>query len=80
MHEEVTLLWWPHARAQGAALVARGEPCVWLVPPQVPPPTEWSDLEDWIRLPSDADEIAARTATVAERATHLRHPHVDEPR
>jgi two-component system response regulator MprA len=52
---------------------------VWLVPPGAAPPTDWSDIEDWVRLPVDDGEMAARVAGVAQRARAWRErPRVDE--
>ena len=62
------LLQWPDDQEAGAALVALGQPCVWPVPPGVVPPKDWSDIEDWVRIPADPVDLMARLASVVARA------------
>jgi DNA-binding response OmpR family regulator len=54
-----------------AAIVAEGLPCVWLVEVGAAPPNDWTDSEDWVRLPADEEEIAARIAGVESRSRML---------
>jgi DNA-binding winged helix-turn-helix (wHTH) protein len=63
------LLQWPDEHETGAALVARGRPCVWLVPRGAAPPEDWDDIEDWVRVPADPADLMARVAAVAARAS-----------
>ena len=62
------LLQWPDELETGAALVALGQPCVWLVPRGVAPPEVWADIEDWVRVPADPAELMARLEAVTARA------------
>jgi DNA-binding response OmpR family regulator len=51
--------------------VTNRQPCVWLVEIGTAPPDDWTDWEDWVRLPSDEQEIAARIAGVESRCRAL---------
>ena len=65
---DVTLLRWPDDTAARQRLAAARRPRLLLLAPGQAPPTAADELEDWIRYPLDADELAMRTATLAERA------------
>lgn len=65
--DHVTLLDWPAEETRRAELAALGAPRVLLLAPGTPPPTAWSDDEDWVRLPATAEEIAARAASLLSR-------------
>jgi DNA-binding winged helix-turn-helix (wHTH) protein len=42
-------------------------PRLLLVAADAAPPTAWADDEDWVRLPADHDEVAARAASLLAR-------------
>ena len=71
MHRQARLLPWPAARAnERAALIGRGRPCVWMVEEGASPPADWTDLEDWIRLPADRRDIDRLAAGVEHGLAH----------
>lgn len=47
-------------------------PVLYLVEPGVAPPTLWGELEDWVRLPADAEELHSRADRLSWRAGGLR--------
>ena len=74
----VRLLRWPaddHARAE---LADAGTPRILLVAPDAAPPEEWDDLEDWVRLPLDPDELQGRARTLRRRARATERPWFDD--
>jgi DNA-binding response OmpR family regulator len=67
---EVALLHWPRDRAERDRLGVAMLPRLLLVPDgQRPPPTAGDPMEDWIRVPADERDVAARLRTLADRAT-----------
>lgn len=46
-------------------------PVLYLVAPGTAPPSSWGELEDWIRLPADSEEIYDRVERLAARAGDL---------
>jgi hypothetical protein len=48
-------------------LARLGLPRLLLVPPTAPPPAGLDNVEDWVRVPADVDEVTARRRTVLER-------------
>jgi hypothetical protein len=68
---EVTLVVWPQEEALRRRLVAARRPRLLLVGPGHHPPGEVDELEDWMRFPLDAEELANRAASLAERAREL---------
>jgi DNA-binding response OmpR family regulator len=76
---EVALLWWPHEEARRRQLAARGEPRLLVISPGEQPPAEWDELEDWVREPIDAEELATRSRTLRERRAQVAGPlHLDD--
>jgi DNA-binding response OmpR family regulator len=74
----VRLLRWPtddHARAE---LADAGSPCILLVAADAAPPEVWEDLEDWVRLPLDPDELQQRARTLRRRARATERPWFDD--
>ena len=65
------LLRWPGDRAERAAVLAQRQACVWLVEPGIPPPDDWADWEDWVRLPCREEDLAARIVAVERRSDAL---------
>jgi hypothetical protein len=69
---------WPEQEARRRALETEGIPRVLLVATSSPPPEDWDELEDWIRLPLDPDELHARARALSRRARHGIRPWVDD--
>ncbi|HSS09393.1 MAG TPA: helix-turn-helix domain-containing protein, partial [Acidimicrobiales bacterium] len=72
----VAVLQWPAQADDAAALAADGRPRLLLVAPEADPPGSTDYLEEWVRLPADERDVAARLQTLATRAEVLA-PHVD---
>jgi DNA-binding response OmpR family regulator len=76
---DVTVLHWPADEVARARLAAQGMPRVLVISPSSAPPPSADALEDWVREPVRDDELAARVATLAERARIGAHrPRVDD--
>jgi hypothetical protein len=74
----VRILRWPtddHVRTE---LADAGVPRILLVGADAAPPEEWDDLEDWVRLPLDTDELHGRARTLRRRARVTERPCFDE--
>jgi Transcriptional regulatory protein, C terminal len=71
MFRQARLLQWPDQRAERPAMVAARQPCIWLVESGKAPPGSWALWEDWVRLPADEQEMAARVAAVELRSRAL---------
>ena len=79
MLKRAQLLRWPTAAAERDALLHDRQPCVWLVEIGAAPPTDWGHLEDWVRMPADEQELAARVSLVERRAEAVAdHPWIDD--
>ena len=59
---------WPQEEALRHELTAARRPRLLLLGAEQVPPMAPDDLEDWVRFPLDADELASRSAALAERA------------
>jgi DNA-binding response OmpR family regulator len=76
--EDVALVRWPDDRDRLAALRAAAAPRLLLVAPGAAPPVVVDALEDWVRLPADDAELAARLATLRARGgAGTPVPHLD---
>jgi DNA-binding winged helix-turn-helix (wHTH) protein len=64
----VTLLRWPDEEPRRAALAAVGAPRLLVLDEHSPPPICFDELEDWVRVPLDDDEVETRTAVLSKRA------------
>jgi hypothetical protein len=73
----VRLLHWPADDHTRSGLDAAGVPRLLLVAPDAAPPAAWGDLEDWVRLPLDPDELRTRTRTLRRRARAHERPWFD---
>jgi hypothetical protein len=73
----VRLLHWPADDHTRAGLDAAGVARILLVAPDAAPPEAWGDLEDWVRLPLDSDELRSRTRTLRRRARAWARPWFD---
>jgi DNA-binding response OmpR family regulator len=65
--EDVALVRWPDDADRLGALRAAAVPRLLLVAPDAAPPAVVDPLEDWVRLPADDEELAARLATLRAR-------------
>jgi DNA-binding response OmpR family regulator len=68
---DVALIMWPHDEALRRRLAAARRPRLVLVDANLPPPPPCDELEDWIRYPPDAEELAIRIATLLDRAVDV---------
>lgn len=71
---DVHLLRWPEDDALRVGLAALGRPRVLLVDHGVAPPDPIDHLEDWLRWPPDADELAVRSRSLSRRAVPIEDP------
>jgi DNA-binding response OmpR family regulator len=63
----VALVNWPEHADQVAALARAGLPRLLLVAPDADPPTSVDAIEDWVRLPADERDVAARVLRLRSR-------------
>jgi DNA-binding response OmpR family regulator len=78
---DVELVAWPVEGDRCAALAARGVPRLLLVATGTAPPPPTNDcLQDWVRVPTDGEEVALRVLGLQHRARHhaMRQPEIDE--
>jgi DNA-binding response OmpR family regulator len=68
---EVSVVRWPSEESLRRALRDSGRPRLLLVDGDVTPPRDLDELQDWIRLPADDADIAARMQVLSDRA-HVR--------
>ena len=64
----VTLVHWPRDEALRADLAGQRRPRLLLLDADQAPPLVWDELEDWVRLPADDDELRLRADTLRRRA------------
>jgi DNA-binding winged helix-turn-helix (wHTH) protein len=60
--------WLSTVQGQGSGDGDPPRPTLYLVEPGAPPPPTWGEVEDWVRLPLDLDELQARADRLHERA------------
>ena len=73
------MLRWPAQDEARAALLRRSVPRLLLVQEGVQPPSDGGCLEDWTRLPANAEDIRVRLRTLARRGReHSAVPDLDE--
>lgn len=65
---EVELVRWPGDEERLVQVRERDVPRLILVPEGLAPPLNTSVLEDWVRLPADDADIAARVRVLTDRA------------
>jgi hypothetical protein len=63
----VELLHWPADAASRAVLARGGVPCLLLVAAEAEPPRSIGPTEDWVRLPADERDVAARARALCGR-------------
>jgi hypothetical protein len=71
--DSVVLLRWPEHEDQRRELADGEVPRLLLLEADTPPPRSRDLLEDWVRAPIDRDELLARRAELARRATCADH-------
>ena len=74
----IRLLHWPADDGARAELADARTPCILLVAQDAAPPEEWDDLEDWVRLPLDPEELQQRARTLRRRARATERPSFDD--
>ena len=76
---DIVVLRWPAEHANRERLAAEGRPRLLLVAPDSDPPDGRDCLEDWVRLPADDRDVAARLRALEVRAArHQQQPSTDE--
>ena len=70
VRQDIVVVRWPAEQANRARLAAEGRPRLLLVAPEAQAPDIHDCLEDWIRLPADDSDVAARLHALGVRATH----------
>jgi hypothetical protein len=74
----VRLLRWPDDDHHRAGLADERRPRILLVAPGAAPPEHWDELEDWVRLPLEPDELQQRARTLRRRARASERPWFDD--
>ena len=64
----VTLVHWPRQEGLRSELAGARRPRLLLLDAAQAPPLVWDELEDWVRLPADDDELRVRADTLRRRA------------
>jgi hypothetical protein len=77
---DVPLIRWPDGQALREQLSRVSSPCLLVVGPAQRAPSQWTDLEDWVRDSAPRPEFVTRAVTVARRADLLARPCVDHGR
>lgn len=75
--EGVRFLRWPAEDRVRTELADAGIPRILLVAADAAPPEDWDDLEDWVRLPLDPEELHGRARTLRRRARATERPWFD---
>jgi len=76
---DIVVIRWPAERANRERLAAEGRPRLLLVSPDSDPPDGRDCLEDWVRLPADDRDVAARLRSLELRSVrHQQRPETDE--
>ena len=75
---DIVVLRWPAEQTNRDRLASEGRPRLLLVSPDAEPPDGRDCLEDWVRLPADDRDVAARLHALEVRAArHHHHPETD---
>lgn len=76
---DIVVLRWPAEQTNRERLAAEGRPRLLLVAPDSDPPDGRDCLEDWVRLPADDRDVAARLRALEVRTTrHQVQPETDD--
>jgi len=73
----IELVQWPSEDERRAELAALGRPCLLVLGPDQRVPVLF-ELEDWVREPLEADEVAARCAALVRRSRCGAPPTLDD--
>jgi DNA-binding response OmpR family regulator len=71
---------WPDGTGVRERCAHAGLPCLLVVGAADRAPTQWTELEDWVRETAPAAEFATRATTVARRADRAIRPCLDHAR
>ncbi len=74
---DVPVVRWPEQAGARSEFERRGVPCVLVIGCADLPPSQWGELEDWIREPLRDGELTVRAVTVARRADVHCRPMLD---
>src|SRR3954471_21260701 len=72
-HPDIVVLRWPSERSNRERLAGEGRPRLRLVAPDESPPDGVDCLEDWVRLPAEDRDVAARLRGLELRTARHRH-------
>jgi hypothetical protein len=64
---DVAVLHWPQQASEAEQLAASGRPRLLLVAADADPPVSGDWLEEWVRLPADERDVAARLLSLTRR-------------
>ena len=76
--EDVVVLRWPEQSGESLTLARAGRPRLLLVGPDADPPVVADWNVDWVRLPADERDVAARIQALARRVRPPERPRIDE--
>ncbi|HEY5888279.1 MAG TPA: hypothetical protein VIT24_11160 [Acidimicrobiales bacterium] len=65
---------WPSEAHRRTELARAGVPRLLFIEPGHAPPPLWDLDEDWVRVPTSADEVMLRVATLRRRLATRAHP------
>ena len=75
--DDVVVLRWPEQSDESSLLAQDGRPRLLLVEPDADPPVVADWNVDWVRLPADERDVAARIQALARRVRPPERPKVD---
>ena len=73
VNPDIVVIRWPAEHANRERLASESRPRLLLVAPESDPPDGRDCLEDWVRLPADDRDVAARLRALEVRAAHHQH-------
>jgi DNA-binding response OmpR family regulator len=76
--DDVRILRWPQQSSEADELAASGTPRLLLVEPDADPPVISDWRADWVRLPADERDVAARVLGLTHRLRPVDRPRVDD--
>jgi hypothetical protein len=77
---DVPLVRWPDGAGAREYHLRAGTPCLLVVGVTERAPTQWSELEDWVRETASRAEFVTRATTVSRRADRATRPCLDHGR
>jgi DNA-binding response OmpR family regulator len=75
--DDVHLVRWPDQEDRRQELRQAGAPRILLLAGDAAPPEHWDELEDWVRLPFDPQELRSRARPLRDRARTAARPVLD---